>query len=57
MNARRLVLPLLAAAVLAAAVAPAALADLVLPRVSPKATLTQSIGITDLTVSYCRARA
>jgi len=54
MNPRRLVLPLVAAAVLAAAVAPAALAELVLPRVSPKATLTQSIGVTDLTVSYSR---
>ena len=38
----------------AALLAPAAHAQLKLPRVSPAATVTQSIGLTDLTVSYCR---
>jgi hypothetical protein len=37
-----------------ALLAPAAHAQLKLPRVSPAATVTQSIGLTDLTVSYCR---
>ena len=41
----------LAAAVLATA---PARADLVLPRLSPNATITQSVGITDLTVKYSR---
>jgi hypothetical protein len=35
-------------------VAPAVQAELVLPRISPKASVAQSIGITDLTVSYSR---
>jgi hypothetical protein len=54
MKLRRFSLYLLAAAVLAAGAAPAARAELVLPRVSPKASLTQTIGVTDLTVTYCR---
>jgi hypothetical protein len=37
-----------------ALLAPAAHAQLKLPRVSPATTVTQSIGLTDLTVSYCR---
>ena len=37
-----------------ALLAPAAHAQLKLPRVSPAATVTQSIGLTDVTVSYCR---
>jgi hypothetical protein len=37
-----------------ALLAPAAHAQLKLPRVSPAATVTQTIGLTDLTVSYCR---
>jgi DUF2911 family protein len=41
-------------AALAAAAAPATAADLVLPRVSPKTTVSQSIGLTDFTVSYSR---
>jgi hypothetical protein len=49
----------LPAAVLAVALAmalpaPAVQAQLKLPRVSPLATVTQSIGLTDLTVNYCR---
>ena len=32
----------------------AARADVVVPRISPKASVAQSIGITDLTVNYCR---
>jgi hypothetical protein len=37
-----------------ALLAPAAHAQLKLPRVSPAATVTQTIGLTDFTVSYCR---
>jgi len=37
-----------------ALLAPAAQAQLKLPRVSPAATVTQTIGLTDLTVAYCR---
>lgn len=37
-----------------ALLAPAAHAQLKLPRVSPAATVTQTIGLTDLTVTYCR---
>ena len=37
-----------------AMLAPATHAQLKLPRVSPAATVTQSIGLTDVTVSYCR---
>jgi hypothetical protein len=49
----------LSAAVLAAVLAtalivPVAHAQLKLPRVSPAATVTQTIGLTDLTVTYCR---
>jgi hypothetical protein len=54
MKLYRFPLHLLAAAVLAAGLAPAARADLVLPRVSPNATLSQTLGVTDLTVHYCR---
>ncbi len=50
-------MPLLAAA-LAVAVsglaAPPATAELILPRPSPKAVITQSIGLTDFTVTYSR---
>ena len=42
----------LAAAALAAA-APA-LAQLDLPRPSPKATVSQTVGLTDVTITYCR---
>jgi len=53
MNLRRSTLLALA---LVAAVAPLspARAELVLPRVSQKSTLTQTVGITDLTIAYCR---
>lgn len=49
----------LTAAVLAvilatAALAPSAHAQLKLPRVSPAATVTQTVGLTDLTISYSR---
>ena len=45
----------LAAACAVAALLPAAAwADLVVPRISPKASVAQSIGITDLSVNYCR---
>ena len=43
------------ALILAAALpVPSARAQLKLPRVSPAATVTQTLGITDLTVAYCR---
>jgi len=44
----------LAVVLATATLAPAAHAQLKLPRVSPAATVTQTIGLTDLTVSYCR---
>ena len=44
----------LAVALATALLAPAAHAQLKLPRVSPAATVTQTIGLTDLTVAYCR---
>ncbi len=44
----------LAAVLATALLAPAAHAQLKLPRVSPAATVTQTIGLTDLTVAYCR---
>jgi hypothetical protein len=40
-------------AVLASLAAPA-LADLDLPRVSPKATVSQTVGLTDISIAYCR---
>jgi hypothetical protein len=44
-----------AATALAPALAPApAQAQLALPRISPKASVSQTIGITDITVVYCR---
>jgi hypothetical protein len=52
MNLRRSTL--LAVALVAAALAPPARAELVLPRVSQKSTLAQTVGITDLTIVYCR---
>ena len=45
---------LLAVALITAASAPSAHAQLKLPRVSPAATVPQTIGLTDLTVSYSR---
>ncbi len=42
------------AAVCVAFTALSAHAEIVLPRVSPKATVVQTIGTTDLTVTYCR---
>lgn len=50
MNAR----PTLTFLALLALAAPAAHADLVLPRPSPKATVMQSVGITDFTIAYSR---
>ena len=44
----------LAVVLATALLAPAAHAQLKLPRVSPAATVTQTIGLTDLTVAYCR---
>jgi hypothetical protein len=44
----------LAAALVALAAAPVARAQLKLPRVSPAATVTQTLGVTDLTVAYSR---
>jgi hypothetical protein len=44
----------LAVVLASALLAPAAHAQLKLPRVSPAATVTQTIGLTDLTLSYCR---
>ena len=43
--------PLAAATLVAAA---PALAQLDLPRPSPKATVSQTVGLTDVTVTYCR---
>jgi len=43
-----------AAIACAAALTPAATAELVLPRVSPKATVSQTIGLTDMTLTYSR---
>jgi len=37
-----------------AALATPALADLDLPRVSPKATVSQTVGLTDISIAYCR---
>src|SRR5262245_30123523 len=34
--------------------APLAFADIKLPRVSPKATVTQAVGLTDITITYSR---
>jgi hypothetical protein len=51
---RSLTLPSLLAAAFLAASAPPTAAQLVLPRVSPKASVQQSIGVTDLGVTYCR---
>jgi len=45
-------LPVVFAAALA--LAPAAFAQLDLPRVSPKATVSQTVGLTDVTITYCR---
>src|SRR5512141_128798 len=45
---------LLATMLALAAGAPAPRAELVLPRVSPKAAVTQTIGTTDLAPVYCR---
>lgn len=45
---------LLATMLALAAGAPAPRAELVLPRVSPKAAVTQTIGTTDLALVYCR---
>lgn len=53
MKLERLPLALCAAASLCLPV-PAGAADLVLPRPSPKASLTQTVGITDITVTYSR---
>jgi hypothetical protein len=50
----RLPAAVLAVMVAAALLAPAAHAQLKLPRVSPAASVTQTIGIADLTVTYCR---
>ncbi|HPC84131.1 MAG TPA: DUF2911 domain-containing protein [Thermoanaerobaculaceae bacterium] len=46
----------LALAILAAALAaaPPALAQLELPRVSPRATVSQTVGLTDISIAYCR---
>ena len=43
---------IVAAAILAATTP--ALAQLELPRVSPKATVSQTVGLTDVTITYCR---
>ncbi len=48
----KLQLPVAVAAALA--LAPAAFAQLDLPRVSPKATVSQTVGLTDVTITYCR---
>ncbi len=50
----RSALVVMAAAVLVAALVPPARAQLRLPRVSPAATVTQTIGLTELSVSYSR---
>lgn len=44
----------LASAAILALFAPSAFAQLKLPRVSPKATVTQTIGLTDVTITYSR---
>jgi hypothetical protein len=44
----------LTAVVAALALASTALAQLDLPRVSPKATVSQTVGLTDVTITYCR---
>lgn len=54
MNTRRIAISLLAAAGLVAALSPVALAQLTLPRVSPKAAVDQTVGVTDLSVTYSR---
>ena len=54
MNLRRVALSLLAPALLLPAAPRGTRAELVLPRVSPKAGMTQTIGTTDLAVSYSR---
>ena len=52
MNRRTWIAPLATLAL--AVVAPPLHAELVLPRVSPNATVTQTVGTTDLTVTYSR---
>jgi len=55
MNIQRPALGVLATALLASSIAlPAAAAELVLPRTSPKATVTQTIGLTDVTLTFSR---
>ena len=54
MQRNRLALSLLASAAVVSAFATIARAELKLPRVSPGATVTQTIGLTDLTVTYSR---
>jgi hypothetical protein len=55
MRARSLVTPFAALALISTAVfAPTAGAELKLPRVSPAATVEQTVGLTDITVSYSR---
>jgi hypothetical protein len=44
----------LTAVVAALALATTALAQLDLPRVSPKATVSQTVGLTDVNITYCR---
>ena len=50
----KLATALLAAVLAVAALAPSARAQLKLPRVSPAATVTQTLGLTDLTLAYSR---
>lgn len=45
---------LLSAALVAAVAVPAAFADIKLPRVSPKSSVTQTVGLTDVTITYSR---
>ena len=48
------VMTLFLASLMPALAAPSARAELTLPRVSQKATVSQTIGLTDFTVSYSR---
>jgi hypothetical protein len=54
MSLRRVPLTVLAMSLLAASLPAGARAEFVLPRVSPKASVSQTIGVTDITVTYCR---
>ncbi len=45
---------LLTTATVVFALAPPVSAQLDLPRVSPKATLSQTVGLTDVTITSCR---